>query len=127
MIKLKSIYEYIIQSREDMPQINDIEGALDLLKDRGIEYVKDRVKPSELKASQHDFTKSKVDKFAKTITPKNMKPLVISLDNYIVDGHHRWKGLIQAGYNNDKIPVYRIKLNQRQAIAAYKDISRKGI
>jgi len=110
-----------------MPQIRDLELAKERLKDRGIIMVKDRVRPNDLKPSQHDFNHAKVDDIAKRIKPNIGKLMVISLDDYIVDGHHRWLAFKQAGYGNTKMTVWRIKLNRRPAIWAYDDVSKAGI
>ena len=81
------------------------------------------MKPSDMKPSQKTLEVEKVEDMAKTIDPKKMKPIVVSEDGHVVDGHHRWAALNTAGYGNVKVPVYRIKLNRRMAINKYNDVA----
>ena len=118
------IYETVLYDREDMPQVDDIPRAIKDMKEKGIEIKKEKFKPSDMKPSQKTLTVDKVDSIAKDFDPKKMKDIILSLDDHIVDGHHRWAGAIKAGYGNDKVSIYRIMLNRRMAIAAYNEVAK---
>jgi ParB-like chromosome segregation protein Spo0J len=123
MIKLMKIYESILYDREDMPQVSNIPNAIKKLKDMGVAVNSEKMKPSDMLPSQTTLDMEKVESMAKDISIKDMKRIVVSVDNHIVDGHHRWAALKYAGFGNDKIPVYCIQLNRRMAIQKYNDVA----
>ena len=43
-----------------------------------------------LKPSQNEINKKIVKKVIKSLSKKDQKPIVVSKDNFVVDGHHRW-------------------------------------
>lgn len=111
-------------NRYVMPQIagNELTDAINVLKRNNIGVKVVNVLPSELYHSQHQVDKEKVIRIAKEIRQgKPMPPIVISIDNYIVDGHHR-----QLAYKitqpTTPIKVIRIGLNQKAAIAVWKKV-----
>jgi hypothetical protein len=77
-------------SREDMPQIpaNKIEEFLSYLKEVGCDYERTTKKASELTPSQNELDTEKADKIWSD--GKVDMPIIISLDRYVLDGHHRW-------------------------------------
>ena len=86
--------------RKDMPQVksSDYDELIDFLKSNKINMVKKTVKANTLKAIQKDFNKDKiVAAVAKYDTLSKAKPLIVSADNYIIDGHHRWLGAHNVG------------------------------
>ena len=85
-------------SRNLMPQIDShkIDEYLKYLSDKNINHVKQKLPTKELKSTQMEFDK---DKVAEMINNKaSIKPIIVSNDGYILDGHHRWL----ADYNKDK-------------------------
>ena len=83
-------------SRSLMPQIDNHDEYLKYLDDKKISYVKQKLPTSELKSTQMEFNK---DKVAEMMNSKEaVKPIIVSNDGYILDGHHRWL----ADYNKDK-------------------------
>ena len=108
-------------SRKDMPQVStqNMGKALDRVADR-VRLSKQTISASKLKKSQKELYKDKVKGIAsKFSSPNSMKPLVISKDNHIVDGHHRWAAAIYKWGEDVKIPIYRIHLNAVNAIKLY--------
>lgn len=108
--------------RKYMPQVaqNDLPVALSLLKGNGVKVSIETVSPSDLKHSQRAVDKKKVLSIIKDLkSGKILPPLVISLDNYIVDGHHRW-----IAYKLLKMPIKCIKIHlpQKEAIIEFKKI-----
>ena len=68
-----------------------------------------------LRATQNELIGAKVAAIAKalqTIDPKKLDPLVVSRDNYIVDGHHRWAAEVaisaEAGNFDRPLEIYRV-------------------
>lgn len=85
-------------SRTLMPQIDShkMDDYLSYLTDKKITYAKQKLPTSELKSTQMEFDKNKVAEMMNSNKPG--KPIVVSNDGYILDGHHRWL----ADYNKDK-------------------------
>jgi hypothetical protein len=85
-------------SRSLMPQIDShkMDEYLNYLTGKQIGYVKQKLPTSELKSTQMEFDKGKVAEMMNSGKPA--KPIVVSNDGYILDGHHRWL----ADYNKDK-------------------------
>lgn len=95
-------------SRTHMPQINQDQRDIFLksLEDEGISHQFVRIAPIHLKATQGEFNLDKVRSIIEKKPPLN--PVIISKDNFILDGHHRWL----ADYNQDKHePTPLIKIN----------------
>ena len=110
------------QGRESMPQIpiEHFENFLEFLRTKGISYNKASVREKYLKASQQDHNPNKV----KAIMKKDkIDPVIISWDDYVVDGHHRWL----AWHNKEKkdyIPCLRVKLNVLDLIVLMKEFTK---
>lgn len=85
-------------SRDLMPQISGktLPNFLRFLKKRGVEYHKDSVDPSTLKSTQSEFDDSKI--FTMMYDKDSNDPIIISNDEHVLDGHHRWL----ADFNTDK-------------------------
>jgi len=112
--------------RKDMPQVKtqDLGKALDMVADK-VRVSKETISASKLKKSQKQLYTDKVKGIAsKFSSPKSMKPLIISKDNHIVDGHHRWGAAIYKWGDDVKLPVYRIHLSATSAIKLYSLISK---
>lgn len=84
-------------SRALMPQIkgDQMTKFLKHLQDNDVDYRTKKLPVKDLKATQSEFDLSKVDQM---IGQRNDIKIVVSNDNYIMDGHHRWL----ADYNTDK-------------------------
>ena len=114
-----------IYNRKDMPQVNtqDLSKALSMAKSK-VKVTKGMSIAGSLKPSQKELIKSKVIGISKKYNkPTDMKPLIISKDNYIVDGHHRW-GAVVYGFGKDvKVPTFTLHLKRDEAIKLYNDIA----
>ena len=97
--------------RKDMPQIKkqDYEEFMDYLKSNGAKFRKETVPASELKAMQSEFSdKGIIKQLEKNIDQGiNSKAIIISDDDYVLDGHHRW--IVAMNTGND-LDVYRINI-----------------
>jgi hypothetical protein len=93
-------------SRILMPQLGLITDFKKNLDKENIEYEDVVVDPKDLKASQSEFDIEKIAHMM--IEPKQYKSgVIISNDNYVLDGHHRW---IVAYNKNQKISVIKVDL-----------------
>ena len=112
-------------SRKDMPQVKtqDLGKALSMVADK-VKVTKETIVASKLKKAQKELYKDKVQAIANRFTsPNKMKPLIISKDNHIVDGHHRWGAAIYKWGDDVKLNVHRIHLSANNAIKLYKHIA----
>lgn len=98
----------ILRKRKNMPQVKKE-------KDIPAKSSKEQVSPQSLKPSQEDFKAKKILNIKKEIKKGdfNFKPIIISKDNYILDGHHRWKAALDLW---DKVPVIQIPKNRKHAL-----------
>jgi len=93
-------------SRALMPQIGDENEFIQNIKKSGVDYKEEKVDPNSLKATQSEFDKNKIAEMM--IDPSSTKNgIIISNDDYVLDGHHRW---IVAYNKNQKIKVIRVDL-----------------
>lgn len=114
-----------LYNRKNMPQVNtqNLSKALSMAKSK-VKVSKGLFPASKLKESQVELIPNKVKGIAaKYSKPTDMKPLIISKDNYIIDGHHRWAAAIYKFGNDVKIPVHRINLKRDDAIELYISIA----
>lgn len=86
--------------RSKMPQFTSDSSRdkfVSKMKKQGIRVTRGKAKVGQLKASQEQIRASKVLGMAEAYLagnfPRIKNAIVISKDNYIVDGHHRWAAL----------------------------------
>lgn len=90
--------------RHKMPQVasKDYDELVSYLSQKGLKLQKKKVKASALKPTQSNFNVDKVvGGIAKMKTMNQTKPLIVSSDNYIIDGHHRWLSVKNTGGSLD--------------------------
>lgn len=97
--------------RCDMPQLTNFDAFHKDLSDSGHSLGHDYVKPDTLTPTQKHFNREKVDKLKKG--GWGDKGIIVSKDNYVVDGHHRW---LAAHENGDKIKARRTSLNRDELL-----------
>ena len=105
-----------------MPQIkgHELKDALSLLKKNGINCELVTLNCDELRNSQSKVDKAKVLNIAREIRQgKNIPPIIISNDNAVIDGHHRW---IAFKLLKKEIKCIKIGLPQKEAIIEFKRI-----
>jgi hypothetical protein len=107
--------------RKDMPQIksDDVKDFLSYLKKNDITTDKKLVDPSKLKATQGQFHKEKIKGLMDAIEAGKLKkePILVSKDNYVIDGHHRWLAFSNLGRD---LTVYQVNTNADKLIALMK-------
>ena len=113
--------------RIEMPQMNELqtEGFKKYLVDKGYKVKDEEVTASHMRATQNELNGVKVAGIAKSLREGEYNPggrTVISDDDYILDGHHRWAARIgndsQDGSltNDTKMPVSRVDISITQLL-----------
>lgn len=99
--------------RSEMPQVaeKDYPDYFKYLKNKNITFKEYLMNPNDLKPIQKDFNvpgvERSLDKIAKILASGSKdKFILVSKDNYIVDGHHRW-----IAYKNLKKDIAVLKAN----------------
>ncbi len=92
--------------RTSMPQVLSAHrGAMvQFLRGRGVKVTKEEVYPWTLKPAQAEYSPEKVSKAKEWAGTQ--RPLLISEDSYVADGHHQWAAALDTP--EDTIPVFRI-------------------
>lgn len=108
------------KKREDMPQIDpdDIDSFLIHFSDK-YKVKKYTKKISELKPTQDDIIDEKITKKIKDKEDWKNRKYIISLDNYLVDGHHSWAQGLEFNPEQE-VTVYRVNLPIRKLLSAVK-------
>lgn len=120
--------------RRNMPQIKTkhLDKFKDWVKDQGFNTKKDSIPAKDLKPTQKDFNTKKVFEILNNDSQKLKKTILVSKDNYIIDGHHKWLAHYNIG-ENKKIDVLKVDLNVEDLLekakefpkVRYKDIDDK--
>jgi hypothetical protein len=86
-------------SRKDLPQIKGVwmHNYLNWLKRSGVEHEYETISPTTLKPIQKTISRV-VEHQLDTVGPNLPgRPVVVSKDSYILDGHHRWDKALSEG------------------------------
>ena len=114
-----------LYKRNDMPQVStqNLSKAISMAKSK-VKVTKGLVSVAALKPSQKELIPKKVKGVAaKYSKASDMKPIIVSKDNYIVDGHHRWAAATYKFGKDVRVPIFTIHLKKDDAIVLYKAIS----
>jgi hypothetical protein len=100
--------------RRNMPQIlqKNFKEYLEWLDSEGIGVEELKVNGADLKPSQLDINEDKVKKMVVEVPDNLDKPIIISNDGYVVDGHHRWLTKINIANNRSYVPINAYKIDQ---------------
>ena len=108
--------------RAAMPQVRSADRGelIDWLKGQGIRATTENVDANTLKPSQAEFAPAKVEAAkaeaaAARAAGKPVRPVMVSSDGYVVDGHHQWLAAQAAG---EQVPVIRLAAPFTQALSA---------
>lgn len=106
--------------REHLPQIqqSDIPEFITFANSEGISVKKESVPCDTLKPTQLEYNEGKIIEMDLDFA-KNGKPIIVSADDYIIDGHHRWVKLFLDCQTN-LITVWRFDCNVLDLIACAK-------
>lgn len=105
------------ESREDMPQVDDVKKVRES-EDIPTGYL-EFVDPKKLKPVQAGIKESILNHIVENWDTEGKRPVLISKDNWIIDGHHRVKAAIKK---NKWIRVIRINLPGKKALEAVKKL-----
>lgn len=110
--------------RHEMPQVHKdhYPELFQYLKDNGGKFNEKTVHAKELKPVQGEFSDQGVRKMIQQMRDKAgsnfKKPIIVSADNYIIDGHHRWL----ASWNEDEnIPIIQVSIPVKKLLQLVKD------
>lgn len=109
--------------RSKMPQIkgNNILDAIKILDKYGIPYKYVAINIDNLKPVQQNIIPDKINNICKDIeSGKKMNPIFISMDNNIIDGHHRW--LAFKKLNKQTINTIKLGLDKEDALRLFNKI-----
>lgn len=95
-----------IRARKNMPQIDNMDEFVKDLKKEGYKINSEKIEAKKLKPTQSDFNMDKVKGMIASGNYKN-KSIVVTSDNYILDGHHRWKSHMEVGEDQ---PIIRVNM-----------------
>ena len=126
MIKLNKILNEI--KRREMPQIdgNNLNIVIKIFQENEIPYEIIKVQCNKLIPTQEDFKSEKVENIKNAFKRgEKIYPIIISMDNFIIDGHHRFIAIKDLYDNNSKISCIKIGLNQKESLILYDRISDK--
>jgi hypothetical protein len=104
--------------RKDMPQIvaKDVPAFVTWLKGEGISTTKKNEPIASLKMTQKQINKEKVIGMINDASEDALsKPIIISKDNFILDGHHRFVALFNKN-RNMKLQTYRVNVNMTELL-----------
>lgn len=103
--------------RKDMPQIDSKHTSdfISYLKKNGVSSSKKRVDSNKLKATQHQFHKEKIQRLMDYMDDGTYdeKHILVSKDNYVMDGHHRWLAHKNTGKD---INIHHVDTNAKDLI-----------
>jgi len=110
-------------SRKDMPQLSDAARPKYLadLKTRGVKVTEGRIDPRKLQPIQKEVDATAAAKIAQAIRGGkyiDSKQIVISNDNYVLDGHHRWAAGTMAAFEKSGVtlPYVQVDLPGRRLL-----------
>jgi|GEM_PF-4829795 len=113
--------------RNQMPQVPSDTKAVFIseMEKRGARVQRGVADPSKLHPIQAEMSASKVGLIMKSLRKKGMKTddggrIIISKDNYVIDGHHRWAAAAMLSFEDSsvKLPVIRVDMNHKDLIDA---------
>jgi hypothetical protein len=111
-------------SRVDMPQIpsKHRDKFVDSMREQGIKMKDQEVSALSLKPAQNEIsgttTAQMLRRFDTHESRKDMAPIFVSKDNFVLDGHHRWAMMaaLTTEHPKLKMPVTRIMLDHSRAL-----------
>lgn len=91
--------------RHEMPQVpgKKVAGWLAFLAERGIGHNNETIRASSLKPTQAQYSPAKVEAAKTKAEGKGLRRLLASSDGFVMDGHHRWKAMLDLGRDVDVI------------------------
>lgn len=120
--------------RRNMPQIEDSDQKefFSYMKKNGGGVSKEKIKATLIKPIQKEIRADIVKQLVKKDSKKLQKPLIVSKDNFLLDGHHRWLALLNID-KDIEVQVVKIGLPMKKLLdlarkfpkVVYKDVNNK--
>jgi disulfide oxidoreductase YuzD len=82
-------------SRVSMPQIRNVSDFGQFLDQLGVSGTYTEIDPQNYNPTQTDFDQSKVDRLI-AAEDQETTPIIVSEDNFVADGHHRFYAALQS-------------------------------
>jgi SPP1 gp7 family putative phage head morphogenesis protein len=102
------------------------------LHDQGIGVKTTSVPASHLRASQNQIVGTRVAELVNEAMAGTRdlreKPIFVTKDNYVLDGHHHWAAIVGYGYGKQKdlkVPVYKLDMDIGKAISMANEFTKK--
>jgi SPP1 gp7 family putative phage head morphogenesis protein len=102
------------------------------LADQGIKTEETEIRASNLRASQAQIVGSRVAQLIEETRAGDRdlreRPMFVTRDNYIVDGHHHWAAIVGYGaekHKDFKIPVYKLDMDIGAGLRAANDFAKQ--
>lgn len=97
--------------REKMPQITvaNVPVFLEFMLNKGVTYRKERVAVKTLFPTQSEYNEDKVKNMVSAPDSVLLAPIITSIDDYILDGHHRYSAVL-AQNPNKLMEIYRVDI-----------------
>jgi dephospho-CoA kinase len=107
--------------RKDMPQIEDKDQDhfFKWLSSKGISHSKVSISPDSIKPSQSEINLDAANDLVDTNSPKLLKPVIVSSDSYLMDGHHRWMANIIK--KTKSIPAIKVNMKATELLSTMRD------
>lgn len=112
--------------RGKMPQVlsKDVPEFLNWLKNsHEVSSKKTKINVNKLKPSQSNFNKDKINKLISNWSKLPEKPILVSSDNFVIDGHHHFAAQLNID-SKGKILVYQIGTNIKEIIKLMHNFSK---
>ena len=116
--------------RNDMPQLDDdvLPAFLKSYQDKGVSVKKGTMEVGRLKATQENISAETAAGMEKSYQEGSFdpskKPIIISKDGYVLDGHHRWAAMVVSDPAS-KMRVYQVDAPIKQLLSDAKNF--KGV
>lgn len=121
-IELPSKKDTLSINRKDMPQIEskNLRDFVSFVKKKNVSVKEKLIAPGILKATQDQFHKAKIQSIVDKLEDGvyDHKPIIISKDNYVMDGHHRW---LAHKHLEKKLPVFHVDVKAQELIDLMKE------
>lgn len=108
--------------RKHMPQIktDDMDEFLLFVESNGVKVERESVKSGQISPTQSEFRQERVDSLSDHVVHQ---PILVSADDYILDGTHRWVKRWQTD-KNEAYPIVRIMLGVHDALALMRSFNK---
>jgi SPP1 gp7 family putative phage head morphogenesis protein len=102
---------------------------------QGIKVEETDIRASHLRASQREIVGARVAELVNEAKAGKRdlreKPMFVTRDNYVVDGHHHWAAIVGLGHSKGKdlkVPVYKLDMDIGRAITLANEFAKaKGL